>query len=127
MNSILVDSSVIVDFLRVKKKESTLLQKLVSQNFKLSASIITHTELFAGKSVWEKKQALDELETLFSGIQILNLDEDLSKKAGEIRAKYELDLFDAIIAATAIFYHLRLATLDIKDFRKIKEIKFMVS
>ena len=127
MNNILLDSSILVDFLRLKDKKSTLFYKLVSQNYQLHISLITHSELYAGKSVWEKKTAKDELEFLLSEMRIINLDEALSKKAGEIKAKYGITLMDAIIAATAIVQKIKLATLNTRDFKRIKDLKIYKS
>lgn len=123
MNSILLDSSVIVDFLRVENKETTLFKKLVETVNNLYISILGHTELFAGKSIWENPGAREDLENLLSEIEILNIDEDLSKAAGEIRARYNIHIVDAIIAATAIKHKLKLATLNVKDFDKIRGVK----
>ena len=125
MNKILLDSSIIVDFLRIKDKKSTLLHKFVSRNYQLAISIITHAELYSGKSIWEIKSVGDALGTILSEIQILPLDENLSKKAGEIRARYGTELLDAIIAATAISKELHLATLNVKDFEKIDGINLL--
>src|SRR5689334_21656143 len=110
MDELLLDTSIIIDFLRRKDKENSLLFNLVQENRKLVISIITHTELYAGKSVWEKKDALEELEKLFSGVNLLPLQEEISRKAGEIKAKHGTNLLDAIIAATAIIHRLDLVT-----------------
>lgn len=123
MNSILLDSSVIVDFLRVKNKESTLFKKILETIDNLYLSILGHTELFAGKSIWERPKAREDLEAILSEIEILPIDEDMSRNAGEIRAKYNTPIIDAIIAATATKHKLKLATLNIKDFNKIKGLK----
>lgn len=123
MNGILVDSSIIIDYLRQKDKNQTLLFKLGQKNFKLYTSIITHSECYAGRSIWEKKEAMEALKIIFSGIKILPLQENISQKAGRISAENNIDLLDAIIAATSIIHDLNLATLNIKDFKKIKDIK----
>jgi tRNA(fMet)-specific endonuclease VapC len=122
MSELLLDTSIIIDFLRRKDKESSVLLTLVQENRKLSISIITHIELYAGRSVWEKKEALEELEKLFSGVSILPLQEEISRKAGEIKAKHGTNLLDAIIAATALIHRLDLVTLNVKDFENIKGI-----
>lgn len=119
MTKILIDTSVIIDFLRRKDKENSLLFTLAQDKRQLYVSIITHTELYAGKSVWEKKEAAKDLEMLFSGVEILPLGEEISKKAGEIKARHAINLLDAIIAATALSSGLDLATLNTKDFKKI--------
>lgn len=123
MKGFLVDTSIIIDYLRQKDKSKTIQIKLERSQIPLYASIITHAECFSGKSIWEKKEALQALKLLFAGIKILPLEEKTSEKAGEIRAKYGKNISDAIIAATALSSGLSLATLNIKDFKKIKGLK----
>lgn len=120
---VLVDSSVIIDFLRVKDRKRTLLFNLVDKNHQLYISVITHTELFAGKSIWESKKAYNEVTDLFSEIKILPLTEEISEKSGQIKVRFGLDIIDAIIAATAVLTNLELITLNTKDFKKVKGLK----
>lgn len=122
---ILLDTSILIDFLRSKDKEKTILFKLAIKNNHLYASILTHTELFAGKSVWESKKAYTEVKELFKGITIIPLDEGISEQAGEFKVKYIPDIVDSIIAATANTANLGLVTLNIKDFRKVKGLKLL--
>lgn len=122
MKKLLLDTSIVIDFLRRKDKKETILYKIADED--LYASIITHTELYAGKSVWERNDAKNELEDVFSGITILLVDKDISQKAGHLKAfRPELSLLDCIIAATSIKHKLELATLNAKDFKKISEVK----
>lgn len=125
MSNILLDSSVIVDYLRVKNKETTLFRHILEAFDNLYLPLIGYTELFSGKSIWERAGAREDLEAILSEIEILSFDEDLSVRAGEIRAKYNLHIADAIVAATAIKHKLKLATLNIKDFKKIKGLKIL--
>ncbi len=122
MKKLLIDTSVIIDFLRKKDKEGTLLYKLAEND--LYVSIITHTELYSGKSIWEKTQAKEELEKLFSGITIFSLIPELSQKAGKIKAyHHDRNILDCIIAATALYHDLDLVTLNIKDFENIPGVQ----
>lgn len=127
MAKTLLDTSVIIDFLRRKDKEKSLLFNLVQDKNSLYASIITHSELYAGKGIWESNIAKKELESLFSGIILLDLNEQISQKAGQLKAQNGIDLIDAIIAATALIHDLNLATLNIKDFEKIKPLQITTS
>lgn len=120
---IVVDTSVIVDFLRQKEKQSSLLYSLAISRQSLLVSIITHTELFAGKSVWENPAAKRELEQVFSQLQLVPLTANLSLKAGQIRAQSNTDLIDAIIAATAIDSSSSLATLNVRHFSAISHLQ----
>lgn len=122
MNKILLDTSVVIDFLRRKDKENTILYTLLNQN--LFISIITHTELFGGKSAWEDKKAKNQLTEFLTGVAIIPLNEDISKQAGYIKAhNYSKDTLDAIIAATAKENNYELVTLNRKDFIKIPGLK----
>lgn len=125
MAKILLDTSVIVDYLRRKDKERTILHLLAQDGNELYISIITHAECYAGKSIWESKDARNALEVFLSGLKILSLEEKISEKAGGIKAKYSTEIPDAVIAATAISHKLKLATLNTKDFEKIKGIKLL--
>lgn len=120
--TILVDTSVIIDFLRAQDKSKTTLFALAKKH-KLAISILTHAELYAGKSVWENPRAEKELTTLFSGLTVLPVTQVLSKQAGKIRAQYTPDLIDALIAATALHHNLPLATSNAKHFSHIPHLK----
>ncbi len=120
MKKVILDTSVVIDFVRRKDKENTLLFNLPKNGYKLHISILTHTELYSGKRVWNSIEAEQDLEKLFYGMHILPLETEISKKAGKIRAQNNTTIIDAIIAATAINHRLSLATLNLKDFEDIE-------
>lgn len=123
MNKILLDTSAIVDFLRRRDREQTLLYSLSNKN--LCVPIIVHTELYSGRSIWESVKAREALEKVLAGLTILAHDIEVSKAAGKIKARnHNISLADCIIAATAFVHNLELATLNTKDFAPIKELKF---
>lgn len=127
MKKLLLDTSVIIDFLRRKDKQNSLLFLFIKQEWELAISIITLTELFAGRSVWENKKLYDALEKLCSGFNIHGLETNIAKSAGYLKATNSIDLMDAIIAATALNFELDLVTLNIKDFEKVKGIKLFIA
>lgn len=123
MKKILLDTSILIDFIRRNNKENTLLVRFTKEGYRLYVSILTHTEVYAGKSVWEKTVVRQEAEKLFSGMEIIPLEKEISTKAGEIKAFNTTTLADAVIAATALVHDVELATLNVKDFEKIKGIR----
>lgn len=123
MSNILLDTSVIVDFLRSKEKNKTLFYNLKKKKHVFQISVITHTELYAGKSVWEKKGARAELDAIFKTLTIIPLTLPISINAGRLRAFNSLPTIDAIIAATALEDNIPLSTLNVRDFRKVKSLK----
>lgn len=121
MRRLLLDTSVIVDFLRRKDKEDSIFYKISEEE--LYISIISHTELFSGKSIWEKQEPRDNLSKIFEGIRIIPLTEDISEQAGYIHAHHQSSsLIDSIIAATALTSDCVLVTLNIKDFENVEEL-----
>ncbi len=119
---LLLDTSIIIDYLRQKDKKTTILFELAQSNHSFFISIMSHAELYSGKSVWQDKKLTEALEKVCSGMQVLPLETHISREAGRIRAHYAIDLIDAIIAATASFHKLPLVTLNKKHFSTITEI-----
>ncbi|OGL78461.1 hypothetical protein A3J43_00615 [Candidatus Uhrbacteria bacterium RIFCSPHIGHO2_12_FULL_54_23] len=125
MPSLLLDTSVLIDHVRRRDKASSPLLALVRQGHSLHASIVTHTELYSGKSVWERESAREELAALFSHIEIIPLDLPISIGAGKLAAAYSMATLDAIIAATALARAYPLATLNRRDFLSVRGLKLM--
>lgn len=123
MKKLFLDTSIIIDYLRRKDIKQTVLAGVVSAGYESAISIITHAELYAGKSVWEDQSLHNAVDKLCSGFTILPIDTHISKNAGKIRAYYQLSLGDAIIAATAIENDCELVTLNLKDFKKTQNLK----
>ncbi|MBU1071112.1 type II toxin-antitoxin system VapC family toxin [Patescibacteria group bacterium] len=120
---VVLDTSVLIDFLRQDDKAETWYFKLASMGGELLISILTHTELHAGKKIWENKRVKQELDDLLSDIKVLPVSQFISAKAGRIRAQTGVELVDAVIAATAIENKLSLATLNQKHFVRIKGLR----
>lgn len=123
--TVLVDTSVVIDLLRRKDKQNAWLYFLANQESDIQASILTHTELYSGSSVWRVKKAKEDLEKILRGITLIGINEAVSKHGGMLRAIYSLDLPDAVIAATALENNLPLATLNPKHFQKIPGLRLV--
>jgi tRNA(fMet)-specific endonuclease VapC len=118
----IIDTSVLIDYLRQSNKEKTVFVQLVQASLNIRISLITLSELYAGKSVWQSKKVQKELETILSGLEVLPVSTEIARQAGKLRAIYGLDLIDALIAATAILNQESLATLNSKHFRVVPEL-----
>lgn len=124
MTSLLIDTSVLIDFLRRQDKVQTLFAVLVQEmTYQFSVSILTHTELYSGKSVWGSSKRKQELEDLLAGLSLLPLSSEVSLVAGKLVAEHNLDLVDAVIAGTALEHSLPIVTLNVRDFKKVKGLK----
>lgn len=126
MDKILVDTSVIIDYLRRKEKDKSLFYQVFSEEkHQPVIALVTVTELWAGKSM-ERKENLKFVEKLIEKCEMLFPNLKTAKTAGEILRKTDpkISIQDAQIAALALENKLLLLTLNKKDFQRVKRIKF---
>ncbi len=124
---ILIDTSILIDFLRKKNKEKSILWKLREKYDNILISSISVFELFAGATDIQK---LDDVKRLLKWFDIIGFDEEIAQKSGEIflDLKYKnkiIDYRDLFIGTSALFYNLELVTLNIKHFNKISGLKIL--
>lgn len=113
---LIIDTSVVIDHLRQKKKISTLLTQILTKGMNIKMSLITVGELYSGLYLPTQEK---EFEKILNVAEILSIDFEIAKKAGEVRRVTNIGLMDAFTAATAISLGLQLATLNEKDFKKV--------
>jgi tRNA(fMet)-specific endonuclease VapC len=123
--SVLVDTSVLIDYFRKKNKLGTAFLK-ISQTYNLAVSSITEFEFLVGT----KEEHQEFIETLFNSLGVLPFDSRCAKKAREIyrdlRTKNRLiELSDILIASTALANDLPLATLNTKHFSRIESLNIV--
>lgn len=122
MEKILIDTDVLIDFLRgYQKKIRDIFIKIEDKDIQPYTTILNIVELYSGTDVTNKNK-LVVLEQLLSYFNIITIELQTAKLAGRLRLKYNLSLADAVIAACAVEAKIKLLTLNIKDFQKIKEL-----
>ena len=122
---ILTDTNIIIEHLRVEKKETTTFHKLFITERHISAiTLITVSEIWQGRSMEESKNRRI-VEELLLGLQIIVPNLDIAKKAGDLmrESNYRLNFPDGNIAACAIYYNLPLLSKNKKDFAGIKGLR----
>lgn len=120
MKPYLIDTNIIVDFLRKDKRAVAFLNSLDRSII----STITVAEIYQGaKNIKE----LDSIKELFKFFIVLPLDEQISQLSLKLMEKYVLSsrllILDSLIAATAKKYSLTLITGNWKHFKMIKGLK----
>ena len=83
-------------------------------------SVITEIELLCWKTTSEK-----DLKVLYDFIEntmVFELEKDIKLKTAESRKTHNIKLPDAVIAATALTFHLTLITRNVIDFKNIDGI-----
>jgi len=120
---ILIDTSIVIDYLRSAEKENTKFINLFKNN-ELYMSVITVFELFNGATSKDKQ---NDIEKLLNILNIKDFDVKTAKIASDIyrdlRQQNKLIEFrDILIGATALQNSLPIATLNKKHFERLNKI-----
>ena len=124
---LLVDTSVIIEFLRKRDKKETILWKAKEKNCDCVVSAITVFELYPGAKTERHKK---DLKILLKWMEIIPFTEKLAKKSAEIYLQLkernnELEFRDIFIGATAIEMDIPVLTLNEKHFSRIPEVEII--
>lgn len=117
MEKILIDTDVIVDFLRGHRlRIKSFFSDIERRKIYGYLSVISLTELYEGLDNEEKEQALIKLISYF---QLIPVDKNISLLAGKLKRQQYLGLADSLIAATCIDQNLSLFTFNKKHYQGI--------
>jgi predicted nucleic acid-binding protein len=113
---ILLDSDVIIAWLRGSESVAGAIMNLLESGHNLLWTPVSVAEIFAGA----RKTESARIETLFLILETLPISETIGKEAGRYLQKYSkshsLELGDALIAASASMAGLSLWTLNKKHY-----------
>jgi len=116
----LVDTSIIVDYLRGSKKAASFLNL---QN-PIIISVITATEIYQGA---KNKKELNILKELINRFKVIPINVNICQLALTLLENYTLShhllILDSLIAATVIKNKLTLVTGNYKHFSMIKKLQ----
>ena len=120
-NAILVDTDVLIDFLRGNDKAISFIDEF-SPHIILSPIVVA--ELYAGVKGTDELSVLDNFISLF---RIVPIDSDIAKSGGlykrDFGKSHGVGLADAILAATADKESAGLKTLNVKHYPMIRGLK----
>jgi predicted nucleic acid-binding protein len=108
MKNILIDTDILIDFLRGKEKAREFLLSVEEENT-LYCSVITVAEIYAGMREVEKEKTDDLLDSL----NIVEINRAIAEKAGTYKHQVRrqiLELDDCIIAASSFYLKALLVT-----------------
>lgn len=121
MRSLLIDSDVLIDFLRKISSARAFFDSEINAGSGLFCSVISRTEILAGIRPGEE----EFVRGLFSVVTPVDVDIAIADRAGEYLRKYakshSVGIGDALIAATVNEMKMELVTRNIKHY-PMKEI-----
>ena len=119
--SVLVDTNIIIDYLR---QHAAALALIDGMSGKPAISVASVAELYAGAATKREER---RIERILLGARVLPITLDIARAAGQHMKHYApshgLDDLDALIAATAEHHGLALATLNVRHFPMFKQLK----
>jgi predicted nucleic acid-binding protein len=121
---LLLDTSILIDVLRLRNHRNEWLAELVRAGHLLSTTTLNIAEIYAGMGPGEEART----EVLLSGLELYELSGTSARLAGRLkntwaRKGHTLTLADAIVAAIAIECGCALLTDNRKDF-PMPEVQF---
>lgn len=129
MNAYLIDTSVIINYLRDKGSATEIINKLEGE---LSSSYICLAELYEGiYRVREKEKAEKAVLDFFTGLnEVYGVDEEIAKNFGQIRATLKtkgqvIEDLDILLAATCLAKGLTLITSNPKHFSRVFSLEIL--
>ncbi len=119
--AILVDTDVMIDYLRGHERAIALVRKYADR---IVLSPIVVAELYVGVKGADEEAILDELVSLFRVVEVTS---GIARAGGFFKRDYGrshgVSLADAILAATAQSETAELCTLNVKHYPMIKGLK----
>ena len=119
---ILCDTNIFIEFFRKNISIRSELEKIGYDNIVISE--VVQAELFFGA---RDRADLLNISKCLDIFPVLTIQPEISKMEVDLVKQYclsqKLKFPDALIAATAIYYEVKLFTLNIKDFKFIPNIK----
>ena len=115
----LIDANVIIDYTadKLDDKASSFVENIFNTGFNIS--VIVKIEVLGYNDVPAKMQLLEEF---VATAHVFSFDDAITQKTIELRRIKKLKLGDAVIAATALFYNLKLITHNTADFKNIENL-----
>ncbi len=119
--AVLVDTDVMIDYLRGYEKAVTLVKQHADQ---IALSAIVVAELYAGVKGSEEQTTIDDLITLFP---VIPVSAEIARAGGLFKRDFfkshGTGLADAIMAATAQSRNAQLTTLNVRHYPMINNLK----
>lgn len=117
----LIDTNIFVDFLR-NHPPAVKFFTLIADKDDVIFSAITETELLSGSANADPK-ARETLIHLLRKWTKISLGNPVAAFAGDLRREHNLQIPDAIIAATARAHNAELITRNLKDFKAVPDLR----
>ena len=124
---ILIDSSLIIDYFRKKKKDKAPLYQLFQRNNNLFISTLTIYELLCGAKNEQLQNDTEKILALFNVIEFGTIEASKAANLYKLLKKQNkiIETIDILIAATALSHSLSIATLNKAHFIRFQDLQIV--
>jgi predicted nucleic acid-binding protein len=116
-----LDTNSIIYYLNDDVSASPRVRDVLVEDRPVYISAITAIELLAFPQLTERE--LQKIEELLKTVSVIAVDILIARMAGALRQTYRLSIADSAIAATALFTGSVLLTRNVRDFKKVPQLK----
>jgi predicted nucleic acid-binding protein len=120
MKPLLLDTCILIDFLRHYPPAASFMNRLVTRPF---LSVVTIAEIHAGTRSEQERARVDDLIGVMNSVDV---DAVVARRGGSLRRMFRdthgTGLLDALIAATAEAHGARLVTRNIRHFPMLDDV-----
>ena len=126
MRQILLDTSIIIDFLSAGNKQRSLMF-LMASHYNFTVSSVTVNELRSGIS---SPQHQEDIDNILSGCKVVEFDDAIAEKTEQLEKHLEesegsVNTRNLFIAATAMTNRFPLATMDKAAYQNIEGLQLL--
>ena len=118
-----LDTNILIYYAAGDKRISDFLIQNLAENTPLFLPTVVVLEFFSFPGLASREQAL--FKTILPQLHIVVFDFDLSLAAADLRKTYRMKLGDSVVAATAIDNNSTLVTRNVRDFKKVSDLKLL--
>jgi tRNA(fMet)-specific endonuclease VapC len=127
MRESLLDTSIVIGFLKGEQNVVTNVEDYVEEYNRISLSILTYYEILRGLKYLGNEQKIRSFEALMDNSEIITLDRAIMKRASELYAALMrrgelIEDADILIAASCLINGMVLVTADEEHFRRIEDL-----
>jgi predicted nucleic acid-binding protein len=116
-----IDSNILIYHLQGDENVGDQLESWLLKGERLFISSVTRLELLAAPALRADEEK--EIKELLSFFVLMPVDLQIADAAAKFKRTYRLPIGDSIIAATAFLTASPLVTRNLRDFRRIREIR----
>lgn len=107
----------------LSQRQCKVLDTEFTKNKPIYISTVTEAELFRFPGLTDEEAK--DIDTFLETISIVPVDSHIARLAGFVGRRYAVKLADSIIAATALYTGTEVLTRNVRDFKKIKDLRVL--